>query len=229
MLLLAACCISACATVNQERPVSSDSVEIGTLPEFDETALLSGSNRDMFKVGDKAIVTVFNVEDLSGSYIVNRSGNIVMPLIGGVKAAGRSVEELQIALTQEFGESYLKDPSVNVDIEQVALGRIIVDGAVNKAGAYDVNEVIGLSEAIAMAGGVTLEADREQVYVVRNQDGKRYIQEANLNKIWIAAESDVRLVPGDIVFVQDSTGRILFNDFLRTVPLITTFMLYGVR
>lgn len=221
--------LAGCASTSSPSDFEGTNVKLGTLPTVDAATILSLENNDVFKVGDRAEITIFNVEDLSGTFLVNKSGNVVLPLVGEIKAAGLSTEDLQSKLVQAYGETYLQNPSINVDLDPVDLGRVVVDGAVKKPGAFDIQKIIGLSEAIAMAEGVTEDANRREVYIVRHAGGEKYLQIADLTQIRKALVDDPKLIPGDIVFVQDSTGRIIFREFLRTVPIINSILIYGTR
>lgn len=218
-----------CSSTPSASDFEGTNVTVGTLPTVDAATILSLENNDVFKVGDRAEITIFNVEDLSGTFLVNKSGNVVLPLVGEIKAAGLSTEDLQSKLVAAYGETYLQNPSINVDLDPVDLGRIVVDGAVKKSGAFDIKKIIGLSEAIAMAEGLTEDANRREVYIVRHVNGEKFLQIADLTQIRTAQVDDPKLIPGDIVFVQDSTGRIIFREFLRTVPIINSFLIYGTR
>ncbi len=221
--------LAGCSSTPSASDFEGTNVIVGTLPTVDAATILSLENNDVFKVGDRAEITIFNVEDLSGTFLVNKSGNIVLPLVGEIKAAGLSTEDLQSKLVAAYGETYLQNPSINVDLDPVDLGRIVVDGAVKKSGAFDIKKIIGLSEAIAMAEGLTEDANRREVYIVRHVNGEKFLQIADLTQIRTAQVDDPKLIPGDIVFVQDSTGRIIFREFLRTVPIINTILIYGTR
>ena len=60
---------------------------------------------------DTLDIKVFQVEDLSGEYEVDLTGNIAMPLIGSVKATDRTTAAAQDQITQQLGAKYLKNPT----------------------------------------------------------------------------------------------------------------------
>ena len=221
--------LTACASTTSTEELAAMGIEVGPLPKVDEAALIDRSQKDIFRTGDRAVVTIYNVENLSGTFLVNRSGEIAFPLVGNIPVSGRTTQELQSDLVEAYGDTYLRNPSINVEREAAELGRIVVDGAVRRPGAFDLTEIIGLSEAIALAEGVTEDADPSDVYIIRVVDGQRRVEIADLRAIRTAAARDPQIVPGDIVFIQDSTGRVLFREFLRTVPLINTALIYGTR
>lgn len=204
---------------------------VSRFPAVSEFDLVNQAIDDVFKVGDIADVTVYNVENLSATYVVDRAGNIVFPLIGKVKVAGTSTLELQETLTRLYGENYLRNPGISVKLEAAAvnLGNIVVDGAVEKPGVFELDKVIRLSEAIALGGGLDEDASRSQIYQVRNINGQRQVQIIDLGDIRKLGAEDPQVLPGDIIFVNESRTRVAFREFLRTVPIINTILIYGTR
>jgi len=119
---------------------------------------------------------------------------------------------------------------VNVKLEAQDLGRVVVDGAVNKPGVFEIDDIINLSEAIALAAGLDNEdTNGSSIFIVRSINGERKVREVNLREIRKLGAADPQIIPNDVIFVQDSTGRILFREFLRTVPLLNTAVIYSTR
>lgn len=221
--------MAACSTTASRADMEIAAYSEGVFPETDDEAVYQSAYQDRFKVGDIAHVTFFSVEELSDSYTINNSGNIVMPLVGSVKASGLTTEELQSSLVRAYGADYLTDPSINIQREASVLGRIVVDGAVEKPGVFEVEEIIRLTEAVALAQGLSEVASETNVYLMRQVEGRQRIARVNLAEVRTAEVTDPRVFPGDIVFIEDSRGKIIFREFLRTVPLINAAVLYGTR
>lgn len=191
--------------------------------------IAQNSLRDVFNVGHTANISVFMVESLTGSYVVDRAGNINFPLIGTVKVAGLSTLDLQKLLTEKYSSTYLQNPSIDVKIEVQELGRVVVDGAVKEPGVFEVDSIVSLSEAIALAGGVAETSNGSKVYIIRTVKGERKVTAVDLRKVRNQSGSNPQIIPNDVVFVENSTGRVLFNEFLRTLPLLNTAIIYGTR
>lgn len=202
---------------------------VDEFPEVKASRLISYTFRDVFKVGDTAVISVFNVESLSGSHIVNREGDVAFPLIGKVKVAGKNTLELQAELVKKYGVKFLQNPSISVELDAQKLGVIVVDGAVKKTGVFDIYKAVSLSEAIALAGGLNEDANRKEVYLVREFDGVRKVKSVNLDEIRTAGARDPKIYPNDLVFVQESGARIAFREVLRTIPLINTMIIIATR
>src|SRR5690348_725486 len=76
----------------------------------DETGYALGS-------GDRLRVVVFGQEGLSASYSVDTGGSITMPLIGAVRARGKSPAELQQSIAAKLRDGYVREPHVAVEVE----------------------------------------------------------------------------------------------------------------
>ena len=142
--------------------------------------------------GDKLKVTVYGEDDLSGEFFVDGSGQVQMPLLGQIRAAGLTVHEFVMEVQTQLGAKYLRDPKVSVEIENYRPFYII--GEVNKPGEYPFENGLNILGAIALAGGYTFRADDSDVYIRRNGDPKELTYPAN---------ALTRVYPGDIVRVAE--------------------------
>lgn len=221
--------LNACSSLNGT-PIQQNEKFIEAFPDVGINQIALNSTKDTFKIGDVADVSVYNVDTLSNTYVVDRAGNISFPLIGTVKVANLTTTQLQEILTQQYGSEFLQNPGINVKLESKELGSIVVDGAVNKPGVFEINDVVRLSEAIALAEGLNnTDTNGSQTYIIRNIAGERKVTEVDLRTIRKLGGADPQIIPDDVIFVQDSAGRILFREFLRTVPLLNTAVIYTSR
>jgi polysaccharide biosynthesis/export protein len=120
--------------------------------------------------GDVVRLITFGEDSLTGEFRVSDSGTIALPLVGPVKAAGLSTDQL----AKRVGESLtkanlLKSPSVSVEI--IAYRPIFVLGEVSKPGQYPYQPGMTVVTAAAVAGGFTYRAIDDYASVVRTQDG----------------------------------------------------------
>lgn len=225
--------LTACASLGGDSG-SSGSLSEGEFftqdfPEISENSLAINAEQDRFRIGDIADIYVYDVDSLTNTYPIDREGNINFPLIGTQEVAGLTTLELQKQLVAEYGETYLQNPSITVKLEASKLGNIVVDGAVSKPGVFELYNPVRLSEAVAMAGGLTSDANTKSVYLVREIEGKRKVKEVNLKEIRSLGASDPEVYPDDIVFVQNSAGRMAYNEFLRTIPLLSAILIASTR
>jgi protein involved in polysaccharide export with SLBB domain len=142
--------------------------------------------------GDKVKVTVYGEDDLSGEFSVDGSGQVQLPLIGQVKAAGLTVREFVAEVQGALAAKYLRDPKVSAQIENYRPFYII--GEVNKPGAYPYETGLNALGAVALAGGYTYRADDNDVHI------RRY---GNPKEETFPANGSTRIYPGDIVRVGE--------------------------
>ena len=121
--------------------------------------------------------TIFNIPGTATGlnttkqgYLVGMTGNINLPIIGGVKAAGLSKEELQTNLKQKLS-FYVKDPSIFVHLLEF---KINVLGEVKLPGTHNfTKDRVTIIDAISAAGDLTDYGKRNDVIVIREESKER--------------------------------------------------------
>jgi polysaccharide export outer membrane protein len=142
--------------------------------------------------GDKLRVFVYGQPNLSRLYTVDQIGNIAIPLIGSVRARGRTTVDLEHSIAAKLGREFVKDPQVTVD---VALNRpFFILGEVRLPGQYPFVSGMTIEQAIAIGGGYTERASHRSFRITRKL-GPLVDQ--------IEAPADYTLCPGDTVFVYE--------------------------
>jgi polysaccharide biosynthesis/export protein len=146
----------------------------------------------LLDTGDKLRVFVYGQPSLSRLYIVDQVGNIAVPLIGNVRARGRTTTQLARAITARLGRDFVRDPQVTVD---VALNRpFFILGEVRLPGQYPYVSGMTVETAAAIAGGYTERASERCFRITRRMNG--LVDQ-------IEAPSDYTLQPGDTVYVYE--------------------------
>ena len=112
--------------------------------------------------GDLISINIWREPDLSGDFLVDERGRAVLPRLGTVDVTGRSAEEVVDTLTASFAR-YLKNPSIRVSV----LRRVSIQGEVRNPGLYPVDATVTVSDALALAGGLTATADQNKIRLVR--------------------------------------------------------------
>lgn len=142
--------------------------------------------------GDKLRVVVYGEDDLSGEVSVDGSGQVQMPLVGQVQAAGLTIHEFIAEVTKSLENGYLKEPKVSVQVENFRPFYIM--GEVNKPGEYPYENGLTVLGAVALAGGFTYRAS----------DGEVYIRHTGSTKeVTVPADATERVAPGDIIRVAE--------------------------
>ncbi|MGE3978502.1 MAG: polysaccharide biosynthesis/export family protein [Nitrospira sp.] len=141
-------------------------------PSEEVVAEANSANGD-FLLGPEDVldITVWRSEDLTQKGLVVRpDGYISMPLIGEVEVNGRTAKELAAHITERLKE-YKEKPSVHVKVKEVNSYYVYVLGDVAKPGKYQVKSHATVLQAIAMAGGFTLYAAKNNMHVRRTVVG----------------------------------------------------------
>jgi len=128
---------------------------------------------DSYIIGasDNISVTVFKEPTLSSSLLVRPDGMISMPLLGDVRAAGRTTQQLADEITVML-KKYIQDPNVTVVLAQVNSKKIYLLGEVAKPGPEEMTPGMTFLQAIATAGGLTQFANSKRIYILRVDGGK---------------------------------------------------------
>jgi polysaccharide export outer membrane protein len=157
------------------------------------------------------------------NYMVDMEGVIEMPLLNKVKVEGLTTKQVK-ELVQQKLTSFLKEPIVEVRITNF---RIVVLGAVGTPGMISSsNERLTLMDAISMAGDLQLDAKRNNVLLIREENGVRKQIRFNLNSSDVLNSPYYYLRSNDIVYVQPGrfgTREINFRNVTYLVAAISIF------
>ncbi|HVG50778.1 MAG TPA: polysaccharide biosynthesis/export family protein [Xanthobacteraceae bacterium] len=115
--------------------------------------------------GDKLRVVVYGQEGLTNSYSVDVAGNITMPLIGPVSARGLTTSQLGQAISAKLRQGYIREPHVAVEVDTYRPFFIL--GEVTFPGQYPYVANMTVETAVAIAGGFTPRARRDEVNIAR--------------------------------------------------------------
>lgn len=142
---------------------------------------------------------------LSG-YVVDNNGDIDFPVLGKIHAAGLSRWALQEKIAQELTErDLLKDMVVTVEFMNF---KVSVLGEVKNPGTYSIEgDKVTILEAIAMAGDLTIYGLRNEVYVIREENGERQNFKLDLRSKDIFNSPAYYLRQNDIIYVQPNEVR----------------------
>ncbi len=107
---------------------------------------------------DEITVRALDVDEIDGKNArIDRSGNVDLPLIGNVKAAGLSVSQFESSLTNKL-EKYVREPRVSVTVSEYKSQPVSVLGALNAPGIYNITGPTTLEQVLSRAGGLRNDA-----------------------------------------------------------------------
>ena len=183
---------------------------------------------------DRELIEPFNNNTLIGSgsgmnsqynsqagvsyFQVNKDGNIEFPIFGTLKASGLTRTELAKVLENRLiSQNYIKDPLVSIKImsfKVTVLGEVKAPGVQNVTG-----ERLTLLEALGMAGDLLPSARRENIMVIREEDGKRKSYMVDLTSSYDVLNSPCYyLQQNDVVYVEPNSAiRVKGSGTMSTV------------
>lgn len=152
----------------------------------------TGNEPYFLDTGDRLRVFIYGQPNLSRLYTVDQVGNIAVPLIGSVRARGRTTVELERVIAARLGREFVRDPQVTVDVAQNRPFFIL--GEVRLPGQYPFVSGMTIEQAVAIGGGYTERASK-RTYRITRKLGALIDQ--------IEAPGDYPLCPGDTVYVYE--------------------------
>lgn len=170
-------------------------------------------------------VTVFKAPELTRSVQVADTGTVSLPLVGDVRAAGRTPHEVERELRAKLGAKYLQNPQVSVMVKEFNSQRVTLEGAVKKPGVYPVRGRLTLLQLVASAEGMTDTSDATVVVFRHGADGKRVAARFNVDDIRSGASEDPPLNAGDVVVAPASGMKESLNAVLKVLPIAGVFAL----
>lgn len=153
--------------------------------------------------GDLLDISVWKDEALTKTVVVLPDGMIAFPLIGELKAEGKTVAELKQEMEKRLTR-YVSDMVLNLEVRQSNSMLIYVIGRVNSPGRQALNANINVLQSLAMAGGLNPFAKKDKIRVFRQEGsttrsfGFRYddvVEGKHLEDNIVLKRGDVVVVP----------------------------------
>lgn len=159
---------------------------------------------DTYRIGRDDIldVVVWRDNDLTKTLPVRPDGMIAVPLVGEVKAEGKTPNELADELKSKLG-AYIQEPKVTVMVHEVNSRNIFVTGEVAKPGVFALKGRVSVLQAIALAGGFNAFANQDGILVIRQgkNGGRIPVRYSDLISDDTSSQKDFPLQPGDTIVV----------------------------
>jgi len=168
----------------------------------------------------------------SAGYLVDNEGLIDFPVLGKISVGGQTIRQAKETISGKL-KDYIKDPVVEVRIVNY---KVTMLGEVNRPGPIiAANHKINIVEAVAAAGDIPLTGKKENVLVIRDNNGKKEFARLNLNSRDVFNSPYYFLKQNDIVYVEpNKVRRQEANTFFRVyLPIFTTLLstalaVYGI-
>ncbi len=171
---------------------------------------------------DTLKIEVFDVPELEREIQIGSDGTLRFPLIDSFSVNDLSPTQVAMEVEDRLRGRFIVSPSVTVSFTERGGQTFTVGGEVNRPGQYTLPSGTSLVEAVAIGGGLTEFAKYDDVLVMRNVEGQRYIGIYNLRAIERGNYPDPPLYAKDIVMVGDSPNRRLVASLLAFTPVLTS-------
>lgn len=193
-LLLIACTSLSCA---------------GSRPHYDYAKEPNPTQRAyVLGISDQLRIIVWKNAELSADVVIRPDGTITLPLVGDLKASGRTTEELKQEIKQRIS-AYVKDEAavVTVAVSGVESYQFTVAGNVAQSGIFSPKQYVTVAEGISMAGGPN-RFSSDIIYIIRRD--KVDAPQGRIRKIPVnykavisgeAPEQNLIILPGDMIYV----------------------------
>jgi len=182
------------------------------------SAMFNFGNTSSINPNNPTVNTPTTEYNAANGFLVDSDGNIQFPKIGNIKVQGLSTASARELIQLKLQE-YLKEPVVGLRIINF---KISVLGDVLRPGVFPVNsERVNISEALSMAGDLNITAIRNNVLLIREQDGKRQYIRLNLQNKNVISSPYYYLQNNDVLYVQPGSAKYASVDSsYRNVSLV---------
>ncbi|WP_153798934.1 polysaccharide biosynthesis/export family protein [Foetidibacter luteolus] len=185
-------------------------INVQTL-DTDADLLFARANAISPTVGASSMGNILGNQSVSG-YLVDKSGNVELPLIGKVYLQGLTTGIARDTIRNRVNLLY-KNPSVDVRFSNF---RITLMGEIARPATYTIpNERVSIIDALGMAGDMTIFGKRENVLLIRDSANQKQLVRLNLNKKDVISSPYFYLRQNDIVYVEPNKYKVASVDAVR--------------
>lgn len=161
-----------------------------------------------------------SAQQISG-FLVDKNGEIEFALVGKIKVAGLTTYEAR-ELVRNKVSAFYKEPNVQL---RFANFKVSVLGEVNAPSTYTLpNEKVSILDALSLAGDLTIYGKRENILIIRDNNGKKEFARLNLNSSKTFNSNFYYLKQNDVIYVEPNKARVSANNAaqVQTIGLIAT-------
>ncbi len=156
----------------------------------------------------------------SGGYLVSLSGDIQFPQVGRLHVEGLTKDQLVDLLNSKLKDKYLSNPYYTIRFLNF---KITMVGEVIRPGLYTIpSERINIIEAIGLAGDLTFYAQRNNILVIRETNGKREFGRLDITKPEVFNSPYFYLQQNDVILVDLNKRKVAANDnsLIRGITIV---------
>ena len=172
---------------------------------------------DILNISISSLNPKFDVEynktdnNVTKGYLINEDGNIQMPKLGNVSAAGLTKKQLIEKITNIIvTKNEILNPIVEIrhlNFEVTVLGEVTNPSVITVP-----SEQISLVKALGLAGDLTIFGKRDNILLIREEKGYRSTQHININSADFLSSEYYYLKPNDVIYVEPNKTKIASTD-----------------
>jgi polysaccharide export outer membrane protein len=156
----------------------------------------------------------------ANGFLVDRDGEIQLSVVGKVKMAGLTTSQAR-DLIQNLAAKSFNSPNVQVRFSNF---KVTVLGEVSRPATYTVpNERLTVLDALGLAGDLTIYGKRENLLLIRDNNGEKQFERLNLNSNSLFNSPFYYLKQNDVLYVEPNKGKAASLNSART----QTFSMIG--
>jgi protein involved in polysaccharide export with SLBB domain len=176
--------------------------------------------------GDEVKVRVYREPELSGQWVVNGKGEVFVPGLGRIAAAGLTADSLTNVITAGYSKRIL-DAIVDVGLVR----SLPVLGQVRSPGVYEAEPTMTVQQLVAKAGGIRgTSLETPTVLLQKGSDGRRYALAADLRLDRVAIDEGDAVVVVDPSFLERWAPWIMtFNQFGGAISIFVSLLLLSKK
>ena len=172
--------------------------------------------------------TAENNEKRAPEYLIDEEGYIRFPFLGKIKAAGKTKQDLREEITNELiKRKLLVEPIVNIRYLNFKIS--ILGELGNPSVLIIPNEKVSLLEALSLAGDLTIYAQRDNVLLIREENGVKELTRIDLTSDEIFTSPNYYLKSNDIIYVQPNKSKVASTSrLILWLPVIFSVLSFGI-
>lgn len=156
-------------------------------------------------------------------FLVDKNGEIELSLVGKLKVAGLTTYQARELVREKVGAIYEK-PNVQL---RFANFKVSVLGEVNSPSTYNMpNEKVTIMDVLSLAGDLTIYGKRDNVLIVRDNNGKKEYARLDLNSSEIFNSPFYYLKQNDVVYVEPNKRKVSASNSaqIQTISVIASVL-----
>lgn len=178
-----------------------------SLPKYDYAKEPDPRNKELvLGVGDLIAINVWENNNLNTEATIRPDGTITMPLVGDLKAAGETPSSLKGRIKSRLGDFVkLQGTEITVAVKSWRSYRFTIQGEVTRAGVFTSDQFLTVSDALALAGGLSRFAKRSELTLLRRDPKNGQLRRIPLDFEALASgqrpDMNIYVLPGDTIWV----------------------------